>query len=76
MTGKLAPTQGADQVTVSYLKPGGTTWRSQTVKVAGNGAYTTSWKLAKGTNTFVAQWPGNFKNAGRGTTPLTVKVGT
>ncbi|HMS61126.1 MAG TPA: hypothetical protein PKD63_02525 [Solirubrobacteraceae bacterium] len=76
VTGKLAPTQGADQVTVSYLKPGGTTWRSQTVKVAGNGAYTTSWKLAKGTNTFVAQWPGNFKNAGRGTTPLTVKVGS
>lgn len=76
VTGKLSPTQGADQVTVSYLKPGGTSWRSQTVKVAGNGAYTTSWKLAKGTNTFVAQWPGNFKNAGKGTTPLTVKVGS
>ena len=46
------------------------------MKAAGNGAYTTSWKLAKGTNTFVAQWAGNFKNAGRGTTPLTVKVGS
>ncbi len=76
VTGKLTPTQGADQVTVSYLKPGKTTWTSQTVKAAGNGAYTTSWKLAKGTNTFVAQWAGNFKNAGRGTTPLTVKVGS
>ena len=76
VTGKLNPTQGADQVTVSYLKPGKTTWTSQTVKAAANGAYTTSWKLAKGTNTFVAQWAGNFKNAGRGTTPLTVKVGS
>ncbi len=75
VTGKLQPTQGADQVTVSYLKPGGTTWKSQTVKVAANGAYTTSWRLAKGSNTFVAQWAGNFKNAGRGTKPLTVKVG-
>ncbi|HVP03308.1 MAG TPA: hypothetical protein VMT10_12120 [Solirubrobacteraceae bacterium] len=76
VTGKLSPTQGADQVTVSYLKPGGTSWKSQTVKAAANGAYTTSWHLAKGTNTFVAQWPGNFKNSGRGTAPLTVKVGS
>jgi photosystem II stability/assembly factor-like uncharacterized protein len=76
VTGKLKPTQGADEVTVSYLKPGGTSWRSQTVKVAANGAYTTSWRLAKGSNTFVAQWPGNFKNSGRGTKPLTVKVGS
>ena len=75
VTGKLQPTQGADRVTVSYLKPGGTSWKSQTVKVAANGAYTTSWRLAKGSNTFVAQWAGNFKNAGRGTKPLTVKVG-
>ena len=74
VTGKLTPTQGADQVTVSYQKPGKTSWTSQTVKAAANGAYTTSWKLAKGTNTFVAQWAGNFKNAGRGTAPLTVKV--
>jgi photosystem II stability/assembly factor-like uncharacterized protein len=76
VTGKLKPTQGADQVTVSYLKPGSTSWKSQTVKVAANGAYTTSWRLAKGTNTFVAQWAGNFRNAGRGTKPLTVKVGS
>ena len=76
VTGKLNPTQGADQVTVSYLKPSGTSWTSQTVKVAANGAYTTSWRLAKGSNTFVAQWSGNFKNAGKGTTPLTVKVGS
>lgn len=76
VTGKLQPTKGADQVTVSYLKPGSSAWRSQTVKVAANGAYTTSWRLAKGTNTFVAQWSGNFQNAGRGTKPLTVKVGS
>jgi photosystem II stability/assembly factor-like uncharacterized protein len=41
----------------------------------GGGAYTTSWRLSKGGNTFVAQWAGNFNNAGRGTKPLTVKVG-
>ena len=27
-------------------------------------------------NTFVAQWAGNFQNAGKGTTPLVVKVGS
>jgi photosystem II stability/assembly factor-like uncharacterized protein len=75
VTGKLQPTLGSDQVTVSQLPPGSTRWRSQTVKVAGNGAFTTSWRLAKGTSTFVAQWSGNFKNAGAGTTPLTVRVG-
>jgi photosystem II stability/assembly factor-like uncharacterized protein len=76
VTGKLTPTKGADRVTVSYLPPGRTAWRTQTVKVAANGNYTTSWRLAKGTNTFVAQWSGNFQNSGRGTTPLVVKVGS
>lgn len=75
VTGKLQPTLGSDQVTVSQLPPGSTRWRSQTVKIAANGAYTTSWRLVKGTSTFVAQWSGNFKNAGAGTAPLTVKVG-
>lgn len=75
VTGKLSPTQGADRVTVGYLPNGSTSWRSQTVKVASNGSYTTSWRIAKGTNTFVAQWAGNFQNAGKGTTPLVVKVG-
>lgn len=74
VTGKLDPTLGSDQVTVSHLPPGSTRWRTQTVKVAANGAYTTSWRLSKGTSSFVAQWSGNFKNAGAGTTPLTVKV--
>ena len=75
VTGKLSPTQGADRVTVGYLPNGSTSWRSQTVKVASNGSYTTSWRIGKGSNTFVAQWAGNFQNAGKGTTPLVVKVG-
>ena len=76
VTGTLKPTLGrTDQVTVSSLAQGSTLWRSQTVPVSSNGSFTTSWRLAKGTTTFVAQWSGNFQSAGRGTTPLTVKVG-
>ena len=75
VTGTLSPTPGGDQVTVSYRPGAGARWTSQTVKVAANGNFTTSWRLAKGSNYFVAQWLGNFANAGRGTAPLNVLVG-
>ena len=74
VTGTLKPTttNGGDQVVVSYLAPGSTFWRTQTAKVSASGSFTTSWRIQKGTNTFVAQWAGNFQSAGRGSAPLTV----
>ena len=75
VTGRLSPAAGNEQVTVSYRAPGRSFWRHQTVKVAANGSYTTSWRVAKGTNTFVAQWAGDFRSQGDGSSVLTVKVG-
>ncbi|MDX6726548.1 MAG: hypothetical protein QOK49_1353 [Baekduia sp.] len=75
VTGKLAPASGYEQVTVSYRRPGSTVWRSQTVPASVNGAFTTSWDLAKGANQFVAQWQGNFRSHGDGSKVLTVTVG-
>jgi photosystem II stability/assembly factor-like uncharacterized protein len=75
VTGKLSPAASNRLVTVSYLAPGSTGWRHQTVKTASNGSYTTSWRVKKGTNRFVAQWPGDFRARGDGSGVLTVKVG-
>ena len=75
VTGRLKPAAGNERVTVSYLAPGTTFWRSSTVKVASNGSFTTSWRLRKGTNTFVAQWPGDFRSKGAGSKVLSVRVG-
>jgi photosystem II stability/assembly factor-like uncharacterized protein len=75
VTGRLTPAAGNERVTVSALSPGSLRWRHQTVPVAANGAYTTSWDLTRGTSTFVAQWQGDFRSAGDGSPVLTVKVG-
>ena len=75
VTGRLSPAAGGERVTVSYRAPGRTFWRHQTVKTAANGSYTTSWRVAKGTNTFVAQWAGDFRSQGDGSDVLSVRVG-
>jgi photosystem II stability/assembly factor-like uncharacterized protein len=75
VTGKLKPASGNERVTVSYRRPGSTRWTTQTVNASANGSYTTSWNLAKGANQFVAQWQGNFRAHGDGSTVLTVTVG-
>jgi photosystem II stability/assembly factor-like uncharacterized protein len=75
VTGRLSPAAGNERVTVSYLPPGSSGWQHQTVKVAGNGSYTTSWRLRRGTNRFVAQWAGDFRSKGDGSGVLSVKVG-
>lgn len=72
--GRLTPASGSQRVTVSYLAPGSVRWRSTTVDTASNGRFTTSWTVAKGTNTFVAQWAGDFKSHGAGSTPLVIRV--
>jgi photosystem II stability/assembly factor-like uncharacterized protein len=75
VTGKLTPASGNELVTVAYRRPGSTRWRTQTVKAGANGAFTTSWDLAKGANLFVAQWQGDFRSRGDGSPVLTVTVG-
>jgi photosystem II stability/assembly factor-like uncharacterized protein len=75
MTGRLAPARGNERVTVSMLPPGSSRWQHQTVRTAANGAFTTSWRVRRGTSRFVAQWAGDFRSAGDGSPPLAVRVG-
>ncbi len=72
VTGKLTPAQAGRVVTVAFLPAGSRAWQRTTVKTASTGSFTTSFKARKGTNRFVAQWPGDELRAGDGTTVLTV----
>jgi photosystem II stability/assembly factor-like uncharacterized protein len=74
VTGRLDPAGGRAQVVVSALAPGSASWSHQTVQVASNGTFVTTWRVPRGTTTFVAQWTGDFKSAGAGSQPLTVTV--
>jgi photosystem II stability/assembly factor-like uncharacterized protein len=75
VTGRLSPGSSNQLVSVSYLAPGSSRWQHKTDQTGSNGAYTTSWRVKKGTNRFVAQWAGDFRSKGDGSTVLTVKVG-
>jgi photosystem II stability/assembly factor-like uncharacterized protein len=75
VTGRLSPARGNERVTVSMLPPGSTRWQHRTVRTAANGAFTTSWRVRRGTSRFVAQWAGDFRSAGDGSAPLSVRVG-
>jgi len=75
VTGRLSPAAGNERVTVSYLPPGTNRWQHQTVAASATGAYTTSWRVRRGSNRFVAQWAGDFRSKGDGSGVLTVKVG-
>ena len=75
VTGRLSPARGNERVTVSMLPPGSTRWQHQTVRVAANGAFTTSWRLRRGTTRLVAQWPGDFASTGDGSSVVSVRVG-
>jgi hypothetical protein len=72
VTGKLSPAQAGRVVTVSFLPAGSRIWQRTSVKTASTGSFTTSWKVRKGTNRFVAQWPGDELRAGDGSSVLTV----
>ncbi|HYF24592.1 MAG TPA: YCF48-related protein [Baekduia sp.] len=74
VTGRLAPATGSETVTVAARRAGGG-WRTQAVKVAANGAFTTSWDVGRGTTTFVAQWSGDFRSRGDGSPTLAVRGG-
>lgn len=75
VTGRLAPARGNERVTVSMLPAGSSRWQHQTVRTAATGGFTTSWRVRRGTTRFVAQWAGDFRSAGDGSTPLAVRVG-
>jgi hypothetical protein len=75
VTGRLTPAAGNERVTVSRRLPRSSRWEHQTVKVAASGAFTTSWRMPRGTSTFVAQWAGDFRSRGDGSPVLTVRVG-
>lgn len=74
VTGKLSPATGSERVTVSRRGEGRAFWTPTTVKVAANGAFTTSWTVERGANLFVAQWAGDFRSAGDGSPVLNVVV--
>jgi photosystem II stability/assembly factor-like uncharacterized protein len=74
VTGRLRPAAGTAQVVVSALAPGATRWSHQTVSVASNGTFASSWRVTGGTTTFVAQWSGDFTSAGAGSLTLPVSV--
>jgi photosystem II stability/assembly factor-like uncharacterized protein len=74
VSGRLRPAGGSARVTVSSLAAASTSWRSQTVDVAANGAFVTGWQVPRGTTRFVAQWTGDFDSAGAGSRVLEVTV--
>ncbi|WP_205695952.1 YCF48-related protein [Conexibacter sp. SYSU D00693] len=74
VTGKLSPATGVEEVTVAARRPGKTSWDQQTVKVAANGSFTTSWNVTRGVTQFVAQWAGDFNSRGDGSPTLAVRV--
>jgi photosystem II stability/assembly factor-like uncharacterized protein len=75
VTGRMSPGSSNQLVTVSYLPPGSSHWQHRTAKTSSSGAYTTSWRVRRGANRFVAQWSGDFRSQGDGAGVLTVKVG-
>lgn len=72
VTGKLTGAQGSERVAVLYRKPGTTRWTSKMATVGASGTFTTSWKVAKGANRFVAQWAGDSRLRGDGAPLLAV----
>ena len=70
--GRLTPHEGGEIVRVAMRSSGG--WSSQSVEVAADGTFTTSWRVRR-TSVFVAQWRGDHDHAGDGTAALKVRVG-
>lgn len=74
VSGRLRPAGASARVVVSALRPGATVWDSQTVDVASNGTFVSSWRVSRGTTQLVAQWTGDFTSAGAGSRVLDVTV--
>jgi hypothetical protein len=72
VTGRLSPAEGGEQMIVASRAARGGLWRTQTVRVAANGSFTTQWRISS-TTVFVAQWDGDDQRTGVGSTVMTVK---
>jgi photosystem II stability/assembly factor-like uncharacterized protein len=71
VTGRLRPAEGGEQMLVASRPLSGGTWRTQTVRVAANGSFTTQWRIGSST-VFVAQWDGDDQRTGVGSKVVTV----
>jgi photosystem II stability/assembly factor-like uncharacterized protein len=74
ISGTLSSGGSNQAVTISFLPPGSAFWQHQTVDTAEDGSFSANFNVRKGVNTFVAQWAGDFENAGAGSKVLTVAV--
>ncbi|HST38014.1 MAG TPA: YCF48-related protein [Conexibacter sp.] len=74
VSGRLAPAGRSARVVVSAQTAGSVGWRAQTVEVAANGTFVSSWRVPRGVSRFVAQWTGDFRAAGAGSRALDVTV--
>ena len=72
VTGRLSPAEGGEQMIVASRAASGGPWRTQTVRVAANGSFTTQWRIRSAT-VFVAQWDGDDQRTGVGSKVITVR---
>jgi photosystem II stability/assembly factor-like uncharacterized protein len=72
VTGRLRPAEGGEQMLVASRALRGGRWRTQTVRVAANGSFTTQWRIGSST-VFVAQWDGDDQRTGVGSKVITVR---
>lgn len=74
ISGTLAGAIGGEQVTVSALAVGATSWSRRTVTAGANGGSFSATFNIRRTTVFVAQWAGDSGRNGAGTARLTVNV--
>jgi photosystem II stability/assembly factor-like uncharacterized protein len=72
VTGRLRPAEGGERMLVASRAASGGTWRTQTVRVAANGSFTTRWRISRST-VFVAQWDGDDQRTGVGSRVISVR---
>jgi hypothetical protein len=69
--GRLRPARGGE--VASVLSRTGTRWSRRNVRVAANGTFTLTYRVRRST-VFIAQWAGDDRSAGDGTTAVRVTV--
>jgi photosystem II stability/assembly factor-like uncharacterized protein len=72
VTGRLRPAEGGEQMLVASRAASGGTWRTQSVRVAASGSFTTQWRISR-SSVFVAQWDGDDQRTGAGSKVVTVR---
>jgi hypothetical protein len=72
--GRLRGMRTNDQLVVSALAPGAKRWSHDDVDVGAGGAFSTTFRVRRGTTAFVAQWTGDAHAGGAGSQALIVTV--